>query len=214
MEHNPTPHPHLVGQSPQTFQPSSGTTWQRPVLCLPGRICVEVPAEPPNVVSICCGQMSTVLGVWEIAICSYGSVTPTAHFEVVEVRFVLLLPETLFNRPAGVSHIQRPFQRNTGRCVRNEELQFFCMRITCSDQPVGAGRQLVTPYEAISELIQKPSQGTPQRADLIDIHAPAPARNTILVFGRTYLSAPIDRLSLLCAVLFVSGRIWVSAPFL
>jgi hypothetical protein len=49
---------------------------------------------------------------------------PTPDLEVIETQFVLFFPKALFNRPAGISHIQQPFQWNTGRRVGNEELQF------------------------------------------------------------------------------------------
>ena len=72
---------------------------------------------------------------------------PTANLEVVETQFVFLLPEALFDGPAGIGHIQQPFQWNTGRCVRDEELQFAAPRISRNDQPVGAGGKFVTPHE-------------------------------------------------------------------
>ena len=64
---------------------------------------------------------------------------PTADLEVVETQFILFLPEALFNRPAGIGHIQQPFQGNTGRRVRDEELQFAALRIARDDQPMSAG---------------------------------------------------------------------------
>ena len=77
---------------------------------------------------------------------------PTANLEVVEAQFVFLLPEALFNGPAGIGHIHRPFQGNTGRRVRNEELQFAALRIPRDDQPVGPGGQFVTSHEEPDRL--------------------------------------------------------------
>ena len=72
---------------------------------------------------------------------------PTADLEVVETQFVFLLPEALFDGPAGIGHIQQPFQRNTGRRVGNEELEFTTVQIARDDQPVGPRGQTVTPHE-------------------------------------------------------------------
>ena len=49
---------------------------------------------------------------------------PTPDLEMVEAQLVFLLTEALFNRPTGIGYIEQPFQRNTARRVRDEELQF------------------------------------------------------------------------------------------
>ena len=47
---------------------------------------------------------------------------PATDLEVVEAQFVLLLAKTLFNGPARIGDVEKPFQRIAGRGIGDEEL--------------------------------------------------------------------------------------------
>ena len=78
---------------------------------------------------------------------------PAPNLEMIEAQFVLLLAETLFNRPSRVRYVHQPFQRGPRCGVRHEELDLLApLGIASYNQPVRPGRQPLAPHEELDRL--------------------------------------------------------------